>query len=204
MPDRTRHPTDASDPPAARLDVPAGLLAVALPGAGHALRGEVKRGLLIALGIFGLFITGLLTGGIDSIDSREDRLWFIGQAFVGPATFAVDALHQRAFKAYDADALRDHLTGAATPNRPAPAPRAAFPGEQVGAETIAGVEYRVWQPAGDPDANPDAQPPMRRSLAKVNELGALLVTLAGMLNFIALLDALIPGRVHSRTPASAR
>ena len=185
---------DSATPEPARLDLPAGVLALAFPGAGHALRGDPRRGLLIAFGVLGLFFTGLLTGGIDAIDSKEDRLWFIGQAFVGPITFIVDGIHQRAFKAYDADALRGHLTGAGANPRPrnaaAPPPRAASPGERADTVPINGAEYRVSSPADDPIA----APPMRKGLAKVNELAALLVTLAGMLNFIAILDALIPSR----------
>ncbi len=75
------------------LQVGAGLLAVVLPGLGHVALGLRKRGLLVALGVLGLFFSGVLIGGVDAIDSREDRWWFIGQAFVGPVAFGVDRLN---------------------------------------------------------------------------------------------------------------
>src|SRR6185295_4661535 len=82
---------------------PKGLLfGILLPGAGHMATGQVARGLLIALGVLGLFFGGMLIGGIDVVDSEEDRVWFIGEALVGPLAFGVDAVHQQHFKAYDA------------------------------------------------------------------------------------------------------
>lgn len=76
----------------------AGLASLILPGAGHFVLGQRGRGLAIAAGILGLFFGGLLIGGIDVIDSREDRLWFFGQAIVGPIAFGVDYAHQTHFK----------------------------------------------------------------------------------------------------------
>ncbi|MEC9372482.1 MAG: DUF6677 family protein [Planctomycetota bacterium] len=79
----------------------AGALAFLIPGLGHIALGEAKRGFMIMIGVFGLFIGGMLIGGIDVIDSREDRWWFVGQAFVGPAAFGVDWIHQNRLKAGD-------------------------------------------------------------------------------------------------------
>lgn len=81
--------------PSTRFEPVAGLLALLLPGAGHVYLGQVRRGILTAVGVLGLFVSGLLIGGLDAVDSREDRLWFLGQALVGPVAFATDALHQR-------------------------------------------------------------------------------------------------------------
>ncbi len=41
-----------------------------------------------------LYLAGLLIGGIDVIDRREDRLWYVAQVMAGPATIAIDTLHQ--------------------------------------------------------------------------------------------------------------
>src|SRR5690606_31399650 len=78
--------TEPAEPsrPRERLDLLAGLVAAVLPGAGHVYLGEVRRGILAAVGVLGLFFGGMLLGGIDVIDSREDRLWFFVQALVGP------------------------------------------------------------------------------------------------------------------------
>lgn len=84
----------------------AGLLALALPGLGHASLGEPGRALLIAAGVLGLFLGGLLIGGIDAVDSREDRLWFIAQVWVGPVAVGVDWAHQNLLKEDDGRGVR--------------------------------------------------------------------------------------------------
>lgn len=74
------------------------LLACAMPGLGHAYLGDLKRAALILTSIMGLFLGGILIGGIDVIDRTEDKWWFILQAGVGPTAFAANALHQNLFK----------------------------------------------------------------------------------------------------------
>ncbi len=81
-----------------RFEPIAALFAVLLPGAGHYILGETRRALLIAAGVLGLFFGGIFIGGIDVIDRKEDRIWFLGQALVGPVAFGVDYLHQQHFK----------------------------------------------------------------------------------------------------------
>lgn len=135
----------------------AGIAAFILPGAGHFLLGQKKRAILIGAGVLGLFFGGMFIGGIDAIDSKEDPLWFAGQALVGPVALGVNHLHQTAFKTYDPQgrAMR-------TP---------------------------------DPDKNPRNA----KSLGRMNEIGTLYATIAGMLNLIAILDALF----HRPRPAGA-
>ncbi|MEM1330398.1 MAG: DUF6677 family protein [Planctomycetota bacterium] len=154
-----------------RLNPAAGVAAMMLPGLGHAILGRPKRGAYIAGGVLGLFLMGLLVGGIDAIDSREDRLWFYGQACVGPLTFAVDHLHQTRFKVLD-PATQE--------------PRTAVPGE-------------TRSPGGAAAPAPDGvRPPNLKGLGRVNELGTLAITLAGFMNLIAVFDALLPGRTLRR------
>ena len=74
-----------------------GLLALLLPGLGHLLMGRAKRGGLIFLGVMGLFLGGVLIGGIDVIDRQRDFWWFVLQAGVGPLAFVADSLHQSRF-----------------------------------------------------------------------------------------------------------
>ncbi len=76
-----------------------GIAAVALPGLGHVVRGEAKRGGLIFLGVMGLFLGGILIGGIDVIDRANDFWWFVLQAGVGPVAFGAEWLHQTRFAA---------------------------------------------------------------------------------------------------------
>ena len=89
-----------TDRPRERLDLLAGLVAAAIPGAGHIYLGEVRRGILAAVGVLGLFFGGVLLGGIDVIDRKEDPWWFVGQALVGPIAFGVDWYHQTQLKAW--------------------------------------------------------------------------------------------------------
>lgn len=152
----------------------AGVLALVLPGLGHLYLGQIRRGQYIALGILSLFLGGLLIGGIDAIDSREDRLWFLGQACVGPLAFVVDHLHQNNFKVNDEGVLRS-----------------AWPHEGRNPDATP----RPLDPA-----NPADRPPNIKGIAKVNELGTLFITLAGFLNIIVVLDALFPA-AHRLRPS---
>lgn len=144
----------------------AGMVALLIPGMGHALLGMRVRGSRIAAGVFGLFALGLLVGGLDVVDSAEDRWWYMGQALVGPTAWAADYAHQSWFK---------------HPARDSDAPRKPAPGEVV---TSAGtIEYGG---AAAPT------PPMSKSLGRVNELGSLACALAGLMNLIAIIDAAFP------------
>jgi len=163
------------------LDIPAALLAVVFPGAGQMFRGKLYRGVMACLGVLGLFLGGIFIGGIDVVDSKEDRIWFFGQAIVGPVTFGVDALHQKRFKAYS----------------PLPRPD---PAKDLKGKLRSGypTETRVWSDSNDRFEwveDPSGKgPPNTKSISKMNELGTLYATLAGMLNFIIILDALMPGK----------
>jgi hypothetical protein len=156
---------NSSQAPSSPLFRPASLVAaIVLPGLGHFIGGERLRGVLIAVGVLGLFFGGMLIGGIDVVDSREDRVWFFGQALVGPTAFAVDWAHQTRFKVIDP----------ATKQL-----RTAYPGEGRDANGLA--------VAG-------GTPPNIKSINKVNDIGTLYATIAGMLNLICILDAGWPPR----------
>lgn len=140
------------------------LAAMIFPGLGHAVAGEIKRAALIATGVLGLFFGGMFIGGIDVVDSKEDAVWFYGQALVGPLAFGVDWAHQEKFKVIDSSGKL----------------RSAFPDE--GRDPMTGK------------AVPGGTPPNEKSIGKVNELGTLFATLAGMLNLVVILDAGFPAR----------
>lgn len=76
----------------------AAFLAWLWPGAGHMSLGQRKRGLLVMIGVLLLFLGGVLIGGIDSVDRKDDRLWFLAQALCGPIAFGVDFINQRHLK----------------------------------------------------------------------------------------------------------
>lgn len=73
----------------------AGILACLFPGLGHWYLDSFRRGALICLGVMGLFVGGMLIGGIDVVDRREDKWWFVLQAGVGPTAFLVDRWHDQ-------------------------------------------------------------------------------------------------------------
>jgi TM2 domain-containing membrane protein YozV len=183
---------------------PKGLLfGILLPGAGHMATGQVARGLLIAAGVLGLFFGGLFIGGIDVVDSEEDRVWFLGEAFVGPLAFGVDAAHQNLFKAYDPAKVSRISTVeelAAIPRR------SAYPDEMRTTTTLNLVNRSTGQmvsqtvPVFAP-ATAGKGPPNKKSISKVNELGTLFATIAGMMNVIALIDAAFPTTRRKDGPA---
>jgi hypothetical protein len=76
------------------FNLAAALLAWVWPGLGHIRRGERRRGMLIMFGVLLLFFAGLFIGGIDVVDRRRDRLWFLAQALCGPVVFATDFVSQ--------------------------------------------------------------------------------------------------------------
>ncbi len=93
------HPDNAEQPHARNTPAPRAAVAVVfawlLPGLGHIVLGQRARGLIIMVTLVCLYTAGLLIGGIDVIDRREDRLWYAGQVLAGPATFYLDTVSQR-------------------------------------------------------------------------------------------------------------
>jgi hypothetical protein len=161
-------------PPPTDFNPLAGLAALVCPGAGHMVLGRPKRAVLVCTGVMGLFLFGLLIGGIDAIDSRNDKIWFYGQLLVGAPTLAVDYVHQNQFKATD-------------PNNPSVI-RSGYPGEQ----RVVVSGQAVWQPLTEEQIEQGMGPPNIPGLGRINEIAMLSVVLAGMLNLIVFLDALMP------------
>lgn len=187
------HPLPAPRRTEERFEPIAGLLAILWPGAGHLYLGEIRRGVLIMVGVLGLFFGGLFIGGIDAVDRREDPVWFFGQALMGPLAFATDWVHQNRFKGWpldDFEAARlpaDALAEAVAFGRRSPGPDETIEIRAYDDPTTAAPEslpVRVLVPAG-----PGQGPPSSKSLARMNELGTLFATIAGMLNLIVVLDA---------------
>lgn len=94
------------------------LLAWAFPGLGHWWLGERRRALLAGGGVLGLFIGGLLIGGLDCVDQREDGPWFLAQAWNGPIAFAADFANERLLKSGRVGELLPSPAPASTPGGP--------------------------------------------------------------------------------------
>ncbi|MCE9619548.1 MAG: hypothetical protein K8R92_06535 [Planctomycetes bacterium] len=80
------------------FNITAAILGWILPGLGHYKAGEKARGKLILLGVGGLFLLGVLVGGVDCVDRREDGMWFVAQAGAGGLAFATDLLNSSLLK----------------------------------------------------------------------------------------------------------
>lgn len=61
-----------------------------VPGLGHLLLGEKSRGIVIGLAILFVWLSGLLVGGISSVNRQEHPAWFAGQVMIAPSLL-VDA-----------------------------------------------------------------------------------------------------------------
>jgi TM2 domain-containing membrane protein YozV len=59
------------------------LLAWLVPGAGHVYLGRNTRGVIIFLTIGATFWIGVAMGGVMTVDSRNERWWFIADMFTG-------------------------------------------------------------------------------------------------------------------------
>jgi len=175
----------------------AGVLAIVLPGLGHWYLGYPRRARLIAAGVLGMFVSGLFIGGIDVVDRREDFPWFVGQALVGPIAFGVDWVHQNQYKV----------------RVPASGLRSAYPNEYrqpgTGLPVITTLDPATGLPVArltgtSPVAGSTlspAWPPNVKSLGRMNELGTLFCTIAGMLNLICIVDAAFSRRREQGEPA---
>lgn len=108
-----------------------------LPGMGHFSIGHRRRGILIMSGVLFLVFCGVLVGGIDAVDHKNDGLWFIAQVWCGPIVVGIDLMNQ--------------------------AWVASLPTSQRA--TLVGLSH-------------------------ANEIGTLFIAMAGLMNFVVLLDVL--------------
>lgn len=88
--------SDPKSQPERIFSPPAALLAWMWPGLGHISLGDRPRGFRIMAGMLFLIVTGLLVGGVDCVDRRNDPIWFwAAQSLCGPIVFAVDLAREQ-------------------------------------------------------------------------------------------------------------
>lgn len=157
-------PTSSDTPPWPLTAAAAWLL----PGLGHYIIGYRRRGIILGVTLLSLFTGGLLVGGVGVVDSEENRLWFAGQALIGPVAPLVNLYHQ-SLKGQLNHQLADH----------------------------ADLLNQTYGHSLDPNRvtldlleSDQVTPVYRRSLGRVNELGTLYCTLAGVLNLLVILDVI--------------
>ncbi len=155
-----------------------------VPGLGHLILGQKKRGVILCIAILALWLSGIFIGGISVID-KYDRLdsdagstkparswWFFGQAMIAPS-FIVDAVRSRMAAGH---AARLGMAGNANP--------------------------RGLLLPEDAD-HPTVTPPYEPSFGRVAEQGTLYTALAGMLNLLAIIDVLYCDPKARRDAAAA-
>lgn len=86
-----------SDGPSSFAKIPlAGLLSWLIPGLGHAICGEWRRGAVLFVAITATFWSGIAIGGAPgTVDPAKRRLWFAAQICTGGNTLAAYSIHQR-------------------------------------------------------------------------------------------------------------
>ncbi len=133
------HPNMPTPPPTKtnKMHIPQALLGWILPGLGHTILGHRRRGRYIFFGVLFMIITGVLVGGIDAVDHKNDGLWFLAQVCCGPIVIAIDLATQML------------IVDAPIETR----------------ATLVGLSH-------------------------VNEIGTLFVAMAGLMNFVVILDVL--------------
>jgi hypothetical protein len=73
------------------------LAAWAVPGLGHFLLGERRRGVILFAAILSLWLGGVLIGGLGVLDRTQQPHWFLGQMLLAPSVL-VDNLLQNQIK----------------------------------------------------------------------------------------------------------
>lgn len=63
----------------------AALAAWLVPGLGHVLIGERRRGLILMSTILALWLAGTLIGGISVFDRVQHQFWYLGQMLIAPS-----------------------------------------------------------------------------------------------------------------------
>ncbi len=173
----------------------AALLGAIFPGLGHFYLGQGKRGVLVMGGVMGLYLTGVLIGGVACVDRKDNYIWFLGQALVGPLTLGLDYVHQSHLKVIGPDAR----TGMEKLREPYPSEaRDPRTGRAVSIVPMNGVP--TARTADGTTISP-AYPSYVKAVPRSNELGTLFTTIAGFLNVIVVIDAAFGTRVvRKRTP----
>lgn len=77
------------------LPLLAGVVGWLVPGGGHMLIGEWKRGIVMALCIIALFATGLYVGSIAVVDPVFETLYYYAQVLASPLVFVIDHISRQ-------------------------------------------------------------------------------------------------------------
>lgn len=157
--------SDSSSSPLSPLAV--GLLSWLVPGAGYLWLGQRARGLTIGITILLLFVLGLLIAGVRVIEVP-------GYDAAGKPMMVAST-----------STLAEHWIMLETPlteirNKPWSVPQLL-----VGPTAVAAGAWSVYAARPDATGQPRAVP----SHSRVSEIGSLYLSVAGLLNLMAIIDA---------------
>jgi hypothetical protein len=154
-----------------------------VPGAGYALLGEAGRALTVGITILLLFVLGLLIGGVRVLEVPGYDA--VGKPVIAPAEQGGGG----------------HWIMAVAPfteirNKPWSVPQVL-----TGPVSIAAAVWSVQ--ASRPDPANDNKPHADLSHSRVNEIGSLYLSVAGLLNLMAIIDAAYRAAQRSSSTSSA-
>lgn len=153
------------------------LAAWVLPGLGHILLGHTRRGVILLISLTSLYVSGLLIGGLSVIDSIS----------IEGAEGGRVAKQNNLW--YYGQVMFNPVTLAIN---------SWHQGQKLDRDGRQGRPESLLPPQPGRDGKPAAYEP---SLGRVNELGTLYCTLAGVLNLLAIIDLI--GRSSAPAPAVA-
>lgn len=140
-----------------------------LPGAGYLLLGQRGRGLIVGISILMLFVLGLLIAGVRVLDvpgydSTGRKIMVRPVSVNGPRWVLLSS---------PLNEIR---------NKPWSVPQAL-----TGPVSLAAAAWSVH--AAGPDPSNSGRPLGEQSHARINEIGSLYLSIAGLLNLLAIIDA---------------
>ena len=154
-------------PPSGPIGYLAIMLAWAVPGLGHIIIGQRKRGLICLLAIHGLFAGGMLLGGIRAISPPEQPIWTYTQFLTGWPMLVASRIERTA--ELESKPLMDQYFN----NRPSEADNTKIPERRAyGSDFIAKHPEFSYHP-------------------KVQDVGSVYCGIAGMLNLLVMFDVLL-------------
>ncbi len=140
------------------------------------------------ISLFSLFIAGLLIGGIDVINQREQKLWFAGQCLFSPIAPAIGHFQEMKYVEFERAAeqymMQNNLQAKYIPSE---------------ARYRAMNEARLALLKADP-----SKLPYIRSVGRVNEIGTLYCAMAGLLNLLCILDVVVHPKRISNEPVRGK
>jgi hypothetical protein len=173
-----------------------------IPGSGYFLIGQYARGLVIGVTIIALFLGGLLIAGVRVIEvpgytDHGERRDYAVVVQPGTKQHPPEVAHGWVLQVSPLSELRDKPW--------------SVPQVMAGPMAIAAAAASVWAAAPDPNSgtnlekfqdglqrpmsrHPQDQPPFYRGIgamthARINDIGSLYLSVAGLLNLMAIIDS---------------